>query len=221
MAETTFFANRAVAYIFGDTPTAVGTGDFTNGSPTILCADTSLISVGDYIYALGDGNQYASVVHSIVTDTSITLEYNYEGATATAAIYSAELLPFSVMKGFELKPTFSYNELYGMGSVIREDVARHSGKIELSVKYAKFDPDITATWEQYVINSSGGATLSADDFDVYLNTVLFIATGTDGGVSDIIMSDVYFQDFPVNASENEWIVRDMKGIGKDIWYRSY
>ena len=47
----------------------------------------------------------------------------------------------AAIKGVELSPEFEHVELYGMEEVTRADVAKHSLKVKVSLKFAKWDPE--------------------------------------------------------------------------------
>lgn len=129
-----------------------------------------------------------------------------------------------------MSPSFEHVELYGMESVMRAAVAKHSLKVKVSFKYAMWDPavDTILNWVM-----TGGATtgdFTADttavtgvDAAANKNAVaLFTITATIHPADSttqyyaVTAHDVYFEGVPFAMTENEWIVRDLSGTAKFI-----
>lgn len=127
----------------------------------------------------------------------------------------------AIGKGAEFKVTFKYNELYGFKSIKRQGVAKYEARVEVKIKAAKFDKSLASGLAKsygFTLNGSGSSTAASitDTNSVGTFTVVGACTGSDSTVMTLTVADVYFEDLPFNASENEWIVFDVSGVGSDL-----
>ena len=223
MAESTFFANRAIAKVVTSEAEVDSSVTFA-ASTSITLADVGSYSAGDYVYNHTDDNQfYLSRVASYDggTDT-ITLEYAYEGTTGAAkSLYKGTLTTISVMKGVEVTSNWEIETLYGLDSLERQDEAKHSIDTEIKISYAKFDPDPSADWVMSIIKPAGGDGTVSDTYDLYVPYMVITVEDTDAAVTEMILSEVYFEGLPMPMSENDFVVRELTGHAKDIKFRSY
>jgi len=110
-----------------------------------------------------------------------------------------------------------------MSSILRQDVAKHSAKVEVSLKYAKFDPTITAStfFPYWVLNPSGTANPSGTIEDTNTEKLFTVTTnwlGTGGRKVQAVVSNVYFENFPMPLPEHDFVVLDLKGYGDNITF---
>lgn len=129
-----------------------------------------------------------------------------------------------------MSPSFEHVELYGMESVMRKAVAKHSLKVKVTCKYAMWDPATDAILN-YVM--TGGATPTAfatDDTAVTgidapankNNVALFTITASVNPSDSQTLylaytaHDVYFEGVPFNMTQHEFITRDLSGTAKYI-----
>lgn len=129
-----------------------------------------------------------------------------------------------------MSPSFEHVELYGMESVMRKAVAKHSLKVKVTCKYAMWDPSSDAILN-YVM--TGGATpgdFTADDVAVTgldapankNNVALFTITASvnpsdnQSSVLSYTAHEVYFEGVPFNMTQHEFITRDLSGTAKYI-----
>jgi hypothetical protein len=129
----------------------------------------------------------------------------------------------AVVKGVEINVTFEHVELYGMSSILRQDVAKHSAKVEVSIKYAKFDPTLaTPAFFFYILdaaNTSGTFSGTITDTNTEkLFTVTANWVGTGGRKMQAIVSNVYFENLPIPMPEHDYVVIDLKGYGDGITF---
>lgn len=127
----------------------------------------------------------------------------------------------AVLKGVEFNVTFEHVELYGMGSILRQDVAKHSAKVEVSVKYAKFDPTLSSSifFPYWILNPTATTTPSGvieDTNTEKLFTVTGNWVGTGGMKMQIVAANVYFENFPMPMPEHDFVVLDLKGYGDNV-----
>ncbi len=64
---------------------------------------------------------------------------NY-GQLQVASTDGTNVVSIAAIKGVEMSPEFEHVELYGMEEVTRADVAKHSLKVKVNLKFAKWDP---------------------------------------------------------------------------------
>lgn len=148
-----------------------------------------------------------------------------DSATLTiASTTGANPTTVAVLKGVEITPAFEIVELYGMESVKRRAVAKHSLKVDVSVTYAMWDPDADyilwsflngdfATTATTGVNDNAGNRNKNALFQI-VATVKDTETLTD--TLTITCDDVYFESVPFAMTEHEFIVRDLKGTASDI-----
>jgi len=155
---------------------------------------------------------------AISTDT-------FFGNRGTLALVGSGTNPASqtmaVLKGVEINVTFEHVELYGMGTILRADAAKHTAKVEVSVKFAKFDPTLAYFFPLWILNPTGTTTPSGviEDTNVEkLWTVTANWVGTGGKKVQAVVSNVYFDSFPMPMPENDFVVIDMKGRGDNITF---
>lgn len=147
-------------------------------------------------------------------------EYTYFGNRGRLYI-GAE--PIAVLKGVEVNVTMEHAELYSQSSILRADVAKHTAKVEVKFKAAKFDPTLAAGLAKIMGNTLKGATTGTatsltDTNDVALFTVDLYVKGT-GEVSTylkISVANVYFEGLPFPAPENDFTVFDITGYGSTV-----
>jgi len=132
--------------------------------------------------------------------------------------------PIAVLKGLECTVNFEHVPLYGTDSIIRQDVAKHTAKVEVKIKSAKFDPDITtgtglaAIYAAVLDGHHSGATTITDTNDEALFEVRFFPKGTSATATymSIIVGNVYFESLPFPMPENEYTVFDLTGVGDNV-----
>ena len=134
----------------------------------------------------------------------------------------------AVVKGVEINVTFEHVELYGFGSIMRQDVAKHTAKVEVSIRWAKFDPALTSStfFPYWIMDPAATGTPSgtalaaiaaAGDTNVEkLFKVTAYWVGTGGRTFTAVVEGVYFEGVPFPMPENDFVVMDMKGYGSLI-----
>lgn len=135
------------------------------------------------------------------------------GGTTVAAIH-----------GWSFTLSWEINDLYGSASIFKIASARYNQKVEVKLKYAKFDPAST-----FLASSIKGDATAGDSkgsifdtskvyrFDVVGTVDAF--TEDDGSVgSDLTatISDVYLDGVPFAMQELDWVALDLTGIGTSV-----
>lgn len=249
MAENTFFANRATAYVVTANTPLTGYADFTQDSEivqwvypavglqqfnlnsfnraTLASDEDSLpdLEAGDYIANYRDLDAFdGSRVESIDANGTITLSYTYPDATqSNANVVKLTLTPISAMKGFELIVKYEVAELYSQDTTYRVDSARHDSSVEFKVKYAKFDGTPSSAWDTEIIDPehiNGGGKVT-DTVDVYTPLILIRFPDKDCHYQEILLKDVFFEGLPFPMPENEFLVRDITGKGETLRLKSW
>lgn len=129
----------------------------------------------------------------------------------------------AIIKDCEINMSFEHVPLFGWGSIKRQAVARHSQKVTVKVGYCKFAPDATGAspWFAFWALSPGTGVVSAGALDTnsvqYFDiTATFI--GENGDIMKGVVKNVAFSNFPVKASEGQWMKVDMDGEGSDVYW---
>ena len=129
----------------------------------------------------------------------------------------------AALHGAEFTVSAEHIEAYSMDSIERDDVARVKVKVDVKVKYAKFDPVVASWWQMGILSGTAGTMTGAT---VDTNSVaLFDIEGLlkDGAATDYtdlkaVVSDVYFPSMPLVISENQWVQMDLSGVGKSVTF---
>ena len=157
---------------------------------------------------------------AVTTDT-------FFGNRGTIAVVATTGSPstqtLAVVKGVEINVTFEHVELYGMSSILRADVAKHSAKVEVSIKYAKFDPTVSSStfFPYWILNPTGSSSPSGtieDSNTEKLFTVTATWNGTGGRIMKAVITNVYFESLPLPMPEHDFVVLDLKGYGDGITF---
>jgi len=121
----------------------------------------------------------------------------------------------AIVKDVEITVSAEHVPLYGWGSIIRQGVAKHSLKVAVKIGYMKWNPSTTAfpvTIHGATITSGG----AGDTNTVTLFAIVGVFTFEDGQTLTATISNVFFPDFPIKASEGQWIKMDLSGEGSTI-----
>jgi hypothetical protein len=118
----------------------------------------------------------------------------------------------AIVKDVEITISAEHVPLYGWGSILRQAVAKHSMKVAVKIGFAKFDPvKANFPWNVYC---SAGALTDSNTVPLYVVEGLF--TFEDNQVLRCTISNVYFPDVPIKASEGQWVRLDLSGEGSTI-----
>jgi len=144
----------------------------------------------------------------------MTGEVYFFGARAVLTIGTDVL---AAVKGLEIVPRFDFVEAYDNSSIFRGDVSRGHARVELKFKYMKFNPAVASSWRQKILAHAGTAYTIDDSNEVTTFTVTAAVTPKGGGTArTATVTEVYFESDPWVMSEDQYVVADMSGIGKNI-----
>lgn len=141
--------------------------------------------------------------------------------SATAYIQKGgDTYTFGVLRDLEFTVAWEHVPLYGMSSIVREAVAKHSAKVDIKVKFGKFDPTLANDFIGAIINPDTPTAGTMQDTNKVTDSFIIVA-GVDnpaGTISfNIRATGVYFESVPVlTLTENEWVMRDFTAVGKNI-----
>jgi hypothetical protein len=156
--------------------------------------------------ASGTGPWFADSAQLLITDTA-----------------SGNAIPVAILQEVEFTPSFEHVELYGMESVTRQAVAKHSMKVGVTAKFGAWDASKDyIMWS--VLNGAftTSATTGVNDGAANRNRVAqFIMTATvtnwNGTATfTATATGVYFTDIPFKLTQHEFIIRDLKGTASDL-----
>lgn len=128
----------------------------------------------------------------------------------------------AIVKDVEINWQVEHVPLYGWGSIKRQAMARHSLKVAVKVGYCKFAPNASGTgtpwWAFYIIAPTDGITASGttDTNTVKYFDIEALFTGENGDTMQAKITNVAFTNFPMRASEGQWMKVDLDGEGDDI-----
>lgn len=126
----------------------------------------------------------------------------------------------SLCKDLEVTITGEYEELYAMGSTLRQDIAIHTKKCTCKFKLMKWDPQdniiflmLDPSWTSGSVTMAGTCDVALYDVDIWLDR-----TETSDGTNNLKfhITNVYFENLPMSISETEWIGLELNGIGAGV-----
>jgi len=145
--------------------------------------------------------------------------------TATAYITddTGDTYTLGVLRDCEVTVSFEHVPLYGMSSILREAVAKHSAKVDIKVKFAKFDPTIANDFFTHVINPTQwvafglGKMVDTNTVEEFSFRAEIRSYDTVPKKFSVVVTGCYFESLPLlTLTENEWIARDMTMVGSNI-----
>jgi hypothetical protein len=143
--------------------------------------------------------------------------------TATAYITddTGDTYTLGVLRDCEVTVSFEHVPLYGMSSILREAVAKHSAKVDIKVKFAKFDPTIANDFFTHVLDPTQYVTAGKMHDTNTVETFTFSAEirsyDTVPKKLSVVVTGCYFEALPLlTLTENEWVARDMTMVGSNI-----
>ena len=138
------------------------------------------------------------------------------GGTTVAAIH-----------GWSFTLSWEVNDLYGSGSIFKIASGRHHQKVEVKLKYAKFDPAATFISSSIKGDATAGTakkgsiydTSMVYRFDIVGNVDAFTEDdGTVGTDLTVTVNDVYLDGVPFGMQEMDWVALDLSGIGTGVTF---
>ena len=124
--------------------------------------------------------------------------------------------PLAVFKGIEITSKSDVVKLYGGGSIFRQDLARHSFRVEVKIKSAKFDTIVGTAFQYSIINPTANTGTVLDSNTVKTFTIVATATGSLGTICKMTVTEVYFEAIPGGLPENDWWTPEFSGEGKTV-----
>ena len=129
-----------------------------------------------------------------------------------------------VIKDCDLTWSAEHVPLYGWGTIKRVAVAKHSQKVTVKIGYMKFDPVKSTGWMWHALSTYTEATATwstsngsiTDTNAVKLFNIRAKWTLESGAILQGKVTNVYFPDIPLKASEGQWVRVDMTGEGDNI-----
>lgn len=143
--------------------------------------------------------------------------------TLTVTI-GATTFSVAALQNVSFTPKYETVPLYGMESTHRKAVARHSLSVDVKFKYAMWNPDADIILGS-VLNgeylSPTGVATDADTAGLRSKLAVFnvVATQIDSTRARQVTAtayNVYFDSLPWEMTQNEWIVRDLTGVGESV-----
>lgn len=122
----------------------------------------------------------------------------------------------AALKGVTIEPKYETAELYGMEDLRVAARARHSLKVAVSVKYAKWDATNDTVFNTVIGTDFDSATKNIPA--MFTMTATFRSMPATAGETQqtqvYTISDIIFEGVPINMNENEFIVRELSGTGR-------
>lgn len=165
--------------------------------------------------------------------TAVSRTYFGQNGTITAKVWdpststygTAENLIVGVIQNFKVTQNFETSDLYGMGSIFRKGVARYNASADVSIEYCAFQDGLQSSLAALILGPNYGKAASTaahlgeveDTTQLALFEFEGVFTSEDGqNQYKITVSDVYFENFPWEASTGEWIKANIEGKGKSV-----
>jgi hypothetical protein len=117
----------------------------------------------------------------------------------------------------DIEATFKSDVLkaYGFGSAMIQARAKYNHKVDVKIGWLKFAPKVTEWFPFWITNPTSGDGTVSDTNTVKLFTVVATFNPLTSTNTPIIRSvtSVSFPNFPLKATENQWIKVDLEGSG--------
>lgn len=136
---------------------------------------------------------------------------------------SPSSVTLAVVKDVEINCSAEHVPLYGWGTVKRIAIAKHTAKVSIKIGFAKFSPAVSGSgaspWFPFwIINPTAGTGTLSDTNTVKTFTVTVNLVNESGENLLATLTDVYFPNFPLKASEGTWVRVDLDGEAADITF---
>lgn len=136
---------------------------------------------------------------------------------------SPSVVTLAVVKDVEINVSAEHVPLYGWGTIKRVAVAKHSAKVSVKIGFAKFSPAVSGSgaspWFPFwILNPTAGTGALTDTNTVKTFTVTVNLINESSENVLATMTDVYFPNFPMKASEGTWVRVDLTGEAADITF---
>jgi len=148
-------------------------------------------------------------------------EYTYFGNRGSITVGGETI---AVLKGIEVNVTFEHEELYGMDSILRQDVAKHTAAVEVKISAAKFDPAMGAGlgevfgWVLKGVATSTATSITDTNTVAVMDVVVTINGTGDATATTLTITDVYFESLPFPLPENDFTVFELNGKGTNVTF---
>lgn len=144
----------------------------------------------------------------------MTGEVYFFGARGTITIGTETL---AALKGLEVTPRFDFVQAWDNSSILLGDVSRIHGRVEVKIKYGKFNPSVTADWRRKIVSPSGNGYTIEDTNEVAMMNITAVMTPKGGGAARTgTITDCYFEADPWIWTEDQYMVADLSAIGRQI-----
>ena len=120
----------------------------------------------------------------------------------------------AVLRGLEVVFNWEVKELYGTDSIFRVDEAKHNMKIGFTIRYSKWNPDVTTDLGSLILRPSGATGAIEDTNTLYLAAVTLTEHGSDTSLLSFNLTNAYFEGLPYPIPENDFIIRELKGYAR-------
>lgn len=132
--------------------------------------------------------------------------------------------PLLIVKDFKAEFQQELAPLYGNGSIARQDIARHTVKVDVSFKFHKMD---ISTDDSELMKTIVGGNVATKEFDVGANdtsdvqlfdiyAVMDSDEETDLHALRVTVYDVAFNNFPLAFNDTDWVGFEFTGEGAGI-----
>lgn len=137
-------------------------------------------------------------------------------AFANMATLSVGGTALAVIKDVEVTLSAEHVPLFGWGSILRQGVAKHSFKVGVKVGWCKFDPG-TGAFPNTIFTTAGAVndTNVVTVFEI-VGVFNFMDNTTGTQLIRMTVSGVYFPEYPIKASEGQWLRVDLSGTGTTV-----
>jgi hypothetical protein len=139
----------------------------------------------------------------------------YFANMGTVAITSPVSATLAIVK--DVEATFQSDELiaYGFGSALGQAKAKYNFRVAVKVGFIKFLPTTSTWWPLQITNPGTGSGAVTDTNAVQQFTVTALFLPLTSGNTKLLrtVTGVVFPNFPLKATENQWVKVDLEGEG--------
>lgn len=137
-------------------------------------------------------------------------DYRYFGAKATITVGGTSI---TGIKEWSVTPRFDHVEDYDNSSVFLGEVARIKGRVEVKLKFAKWDPTVSGTLFDILNPTGGDGTMEDTNECAKLEVVVAFQSFGGATTTTITVADVRFDALPFAGMLDQWNAMELSGIG--------
>jgi hypothetical protein len=140
-----------------------------------------------------------------------------KGWFANSASISLNGATVGALRHVRMTPKAELEEIYGMGTILREKAVKFNFGVDVSVEYAMWDSSSDDLMNGFLAGATTGSGSVTDTIDCGEFTISAqVKNSNNTSTMTITASGVVFSEITVELKENEWMSRNISGKGSNF-----